>query len=75
MFYNDKQLNILLNNVLDFTADLLELGYSKTEALKYSLGFIYNQKERRELNTEQYIELESNYLLKVIPLSQQLNKI
>jgi len=69
MFYNEKQLNILLNNVIDFTTDLLELGYSKAETLKYSLGFIYNQKERRELNTEQYIQLESNYLLKMISLS------
>ena len=69
MFYNDKQLNTLLNNVIDFTTDLLELGYSKAEVLKYSLGYIYNQKERRELSTQQYIELENNYLLKVISIS------
>ena len=69
MFYNEKQLNILLNSVIDYTTDLLELGYSRTETLKYSLGFIYNQKEKGELSTEQYIELESNYLMKVISLS------
>ena len=66
---NKNLLKALLNNVIDFTADLLELGYSKTDILRYSLGFIYNQKEIKNLSTEEYIELESNYLLKVFAVS------
>ncbi len=58
-------LNNILNNVIEFTSDLLELGYSRIDILRYSLGFIYNQKESKNLTTEEYIELEQNYLLKV----------
>ncbi len=64
-----KKLNVLLNNVIDFTTDLLELGYSLNETLKYGLGFIYNQKERRNLSTEDYIDLESKYLQRIIAVS------
>jgi|LGVE01.1.fsa_nt_gb hypothetical protein len=64
-----KLLNRLLNNVIDFTTDLLELGYSLNETLRYGLGFIYNQKERQQLSTQDYIELESNYLQKIIAIS------
>ena len=63
---NKNILNCLLNNVIDYTTDLLELGYSLKESIKYGLGFIYNQKERRDLSTVDYIELENNYMQKVI---------
>ena len=62
-------LNVLLNNVIDFTTDLLELGYSLNDTLKYGLGFIYNQKERKGLSLEDYIELESKYLQRIIAIS------
>ena len=63
---NKNILNCLLNNVIDYTTDLLELGYTLNESTKYGLGFIYNQKERRDLSTVDYIELENNYMKKVI---------
>lgn len=69
MYTNKNLLNNLLNNVIDFTTDLLELGYSLNETLKYGLGFIYNQKERKNLSTEDYIELESKYLQRIIAVS------
>ena len=66
----DKSLlKVLLNNVIDFTTDLLELGYSLNDTLKYGLGFIYNQKERKNLSVEDYIELESKYLQRIIAVS------
>jgi hypothetical protein len=58
-------LEVLLNNVTDFTTDLLELGYSVNESLKYGLSFIYNQKEKKNLSIQDYIELESRYLNRI----------
>ena len=66
---NKSLLKVLLNNVIDFTTDLLELGYSLNDTFKYGLGFIYNQKERKNLSIEDYIELESNYLQRIIAIS------
>lgn len=66
---NKNLLQNLLFNVMDFTTDLLELGYSLNDTLAYGLGFIYNQKVRKNLSTEDYIELESKYLQKIIAVS------
>ncbi|MCK5907882.1 MAG: hypothetical protein KAG37_09840 [Flavobacteriales bacterium] len=66
---NKNLLKTCLNSVIDFTTDLLEHDYPKTDILKYGLGFIYNMKQRKNLSTEDYIELESNYLLKIIAVS------
>ncbi|MEN8137114.1 MAG: hypothetical protein ABFR62_01640 [Bacteroidota bacterium] len=66
---DDNLLVKLHNHVIDFTTDLLELGYSLSETLRFGLYFIYNQKERQDLSTEQYIELESKYLQKIIAIS------
>jgi len=62
-------LEACLDSVIEYTSDLLELGYEKRDILKYGLGFIYNIKESKDLSTEDYIELESNYLLKIIASS------
>ena len=63
---NKGLLKTCLNNVIDFTTDLLEHEYPKVDILKYGLTLIYNMKKSKNLSTEEYIELESNYLLKII---------
>ena len=67
-----KEENLLVklhNSVIDFTADLLELGYTLNESLKFGLRFIYNQKETLDLSTNDFVELESKYLEKIIAVS------
>jgi len=66
---NDNLLKRLHNNVIDFTTDLLELGYSINESLRFGLHFIYNQKEKQDLSTQDYLELESKYLQKIMTIA------
>lgn len=66
---NKNLLDILLNNVIDFTTDLLELGYTLNDSLKYGLSFIYNQKNESQLSTADYIQLECNYIERIAAVS------
>jgi len=69
MSANNNILQVCLNNLIDFTSDLLEHDYPKSDILKFGLSLMYNMKERNNLSTEDYIELESNYLQKIIAVS------
>ena len=65
-----KTKKIILKNILDitidFTSDLLELGYSLHESFMYTLKFISNQRIKQNLSAEEYIELEEKYMQKVL---------
>jgi len=55
-------LETLLDRVIDYSTDLLELGYSINDTLKYGLSYIYKQKEDSNLSTQDFVELEYEYV-------------
>jgi hypothetical protein len=66
---NKNLIQAYLNNLIDYTTDLLEHDYPKPDILKYVLRLLCNIKENKKLSSEEFIELESNYLQKIIAIS------
>jgi len=66
---NKNLIQTYLNNLIDYTTDLLEHDYPKSDILKYALRILCNIQEKNNLSSEEFIELESNYLQKIIAIS------
>ena len=69
MSNHKKLLKNLSDNAIDYATELLELGYSHYDLISYGLGFIYNQKIRKNLSVKELVDLETNYMCKVIAVS------
>ncbi|MCK5781646.1 MAG: hypothetical protein KAH10_03600 [Flavobacteriales bacterium] len=59
----------LHRSVIELTSELLELGYSLSDAARFGLHFIYNQKEKQQLSTDQFVDLECRYMQNIVAMS------
>jgi len=62
---NNNILKQLLDSTIEFTSELMELGYSLQESFMYVLMYISEQRTIQKLSAEEYVELEGNYMQRI----------
>ncbi|MCK5823838.1 MAG: hypothetical protein KAG96_00335 [Ichthyobacteriaceae bacterium] len=51
----------IYKSIIDYTADLLELGYNRVEVIRYTMNLLLSKRVDLSINNNEYIELENKF--------------